>query len=314
MVTNFVAIPIYLRYLGRAEYGLWMTVSGVILYLGLLNFGITQATENHFGAAVVRQNADEQNRVLSTGFWWYLTIVAGAILVLVAVEPLLPLHLLIKGADDLEQKTPLVFLVAAASYLIELPFRIFPGCLRNIGKIDVQQWLGGVQAIVKVVVAFVWLAMGGSIVGLIVAIAATNIAAYICSFLIMRRELPHLSLHVRHFHPAMRREMAGPSFFFLLQDRGRHRREHGRDGHLQPARHRTGDAVCDRLHRHDGHHDRYDHQHQLRPSFLRAHSQGATAELVVLFRSERCSSAWPGIGDYRRPRRGRPDRDSALGR
>src|SRR6185436_3099062 len=142
MVTNFVAIPIYLRYLGRAEYGLWMTISGVILYLGLLNFGITQATENHFGAAVVRRNTAEQNRVLSTGFWWYLTIVAGAILVLVAVEPLLPLHLLIKGADDLEQKTPLVFLVAAASYLIELPFRIFPGCLRNIGKIDLQQWLG----------------------------------------------------------------------------------------------------------------------------------------------------------------------------
>src|SRR5262245_23641395 len=78
MATNFIAIPIYLKYLGRAEYGLWMTISGVVLYLGLLNLGITQATENHFGAAVVRRNTTEQNRVLATGFWWYLTIVGGA--------------------------------------------------------------------------------------------------------------------------------------------------------------------------------------------------------------------------------------------
>src|SRR5436190_847788 len=69
MVTNFVAIPIYLKYLGREDYGLWMTISGVVLYLGFLNFGITQSTENHFGAAVVRKNEKEQNEVLSTGFW-----------------------------------------------------------------------------------------------------------------------------------------------------------------------------------------------------------------------------------------------------
>ena len=216
MVTNFVAIPIYLKYLGREEYGLWMTISGVVLYLGFLNFGITQATENHFGAAVVRQNREEQSRVLSTGFWWYLSIVSGAILIVAAVEPLLPLQALIKGADGLVATTRRVFLVTSACYLLELPFRIFPGCLRNIGKIDVQQWLGAAQALAKVIVAFGYLALGGSIVGLIVAISVTNIAFYAASYVIMRRELPHLSLGVRHFDSSLRKDMAGPSFFFFL--------------------------------------------------------------------------------------------------
>ncbi len=221
MVTNFVAIPIYLKYLGREDYGLWMTISGVLIYLGFLNFGITQSTENHFGAAVVRKNEKEQNEVLATGFWWYFAIVSAAILVLLAVEPLLPLKLLVKGTSDLTQKTPLVFAVAAASYLIELPFRIFPGCLRNVDKIDVQQWLGAAQSILKVIVSFVWLSLGGSIVGLIVVIAATNIATYYCSYQVLRRELPHLSLSLRHFNGALRRDMVGPSlYFFLLQVSG----------------------------------------------------------------------------------------------
>src|SRR5262245_35390016 len=216
MLSNFVAIPIYLKYLGREEYGLWMTISGVTLYLGFLNFGITQATENHFGAAVVRQNTAEQNSVLSTGFWWYLSIVSSAILVVAAAEPFIPLHLLIKGADSLAEKTPLVFLVASACYLIELPFRILPGCLRNIGKIDVQQWLGVLQQILKLVVSFGWLALGGSIVGLIVVICCTNVAIYLGSYLVMKRELPHLSLNVKHFDKRLRRDMVGPSFFFFL--------------------------------------------------------------------------------------------------
>jgi len=216
MLSNFVAIPLYLRYLGREEYGLWMTISGVVLYLGLLNFGITQATENHFGTAVARRNTLEQCRVLSTGFWWYLSIVAAAIVLLAAAEPWLPLHVLVNGTGDLAQKTPRVFLVASTCYLIELPFRIFPGCLRNIGKIDVQQWLGVVQAVLRLAVAFACLALGGSIVGLIVAMTATNVAIYVSSYLVLRRALPHLALRLEYFDPTLRRDMVGPSFFFFV--------------------------------------------------------------------------------------------------
>ena len=78
IACNFIVVPVYLKYLGSQEYGLWLTISGLVGYLSLLNLGISQTTANYFGSAAARDDRREQNRVLSTGFWFYVSIVACA--------------------------------------------------------------------------------------------------------------------------------------------------------------------------------------------------------------------------------------------
>ena len=216
IVCNFIIVPIYLRYIREVDYGVWMTVSAVVTYLGLLNFGIAQATANYFGAAVARDDGAEQKRVLATGFWSYASVVAGALAILFLAGPLLPWHLLFKGSEGLSETTRWVLLLAPTCFLVELPFTLFSACLRSIGRIHLEQSIAIGQGIAKVTVAFAYLAAGGSLPGLIVALSCTNLAVHCAAYLTLRRELPGTSVRVKYFDKRLRRQMAAPSFFFLV--------------------------------------------------------------------------------------------------
>jgi O-antigen/teichoic acid export membrane protein len=216
IICNFIIIPVYIKYLGREDYGLWITISGLVTYLGFLNFGIAQSTANIFGNAVMKQNVLEQKKILSTGFWFYFKLIGLALVVLLAVDPWLPVHILIKGSDSAKESSKYVLLVSAICFLIELPFSLFSTCLRNIGKIHLQQFMAAIQNIARLLVAFIYLYLSSNLIGLIVALACTNVIVHLLNYTVLKHELPAISFHPIFYDNKMLNDMIAPSFYFLV--------------------------------------------------------------------------------------------------
>ncbi|HEY0245525.1 MAG TPA: hypothetical protein VGC01_08190, partial [Mucilaginibacter sp.] len=40
IITNFVLLPVYLKYFGADDYGAWIVINTFVQYLALANFGI----------------------------------------------------------------------------------------------------------------------------------------------------------------------------------------------------------------------------------------------------------------------------------
>jgi O-antigen/teichoic acid export membrane protein len=215
-LCNFLVVPIYLKYLGRDDYGLWITVSGLVAYLALLNLGIAQTTANHLGEAVARNDKERQSHILSTGFWFFTAVALTAELAAVLGAPWLPWHLLVKGQTQLSDTAKLVLIILPTTFLLELPLTLFSACLRNIGKIHLQQAMAALQSVAKVVVSFLYLSSGGGLTGLILALSATNILCYLGTYALLRKHLPGLSVGLRYFDRMLCRQMVVPSFFFLV--------------------------------------------------------------------------------------------------
>src|SRR5260221_13371936 len=53
-VAGFLLVPLILRFVSRADYGLWAAVGQAIAYLALLDFGV--------GSAVIRRTAQLRGR------------------------------------------------------------------------------------------------------------------------------------------------------------------------------------------------------------------------------------------------------------
>ena len=98
--SNFLILPLYLRYLGAERYGLWVTISGIVAYFGLLNFGVVQTTANRFGSAFVARN-EALSRVLASGFWSFARTIGIAALVAAAASPWIPWQVLFRGSEAL---------------------------------------------------------------------------------------------------------------------------------------------------------------------------------------------------------------------
>src|SRR5262249_35989970 len=130
--------------------------------------------------------------------------------------PWLPWHLLVKGQAQLSYTAKLVLIILPITFLLELPLTLFAACLRNIGKIHLQQAMAALQSVAKVVVSFLYLSSGGSLTGLILALSATNIFCYLGTYAVLRKHLPGLSVGLRCFDQTLCRQMVVPSFFFLV--------------------------------------------------------------------------------------------------
>jgi O-antigen/teichoic acid export membrane protein len=221
IISNLVLIPLYLQYLGQENYGLWITISGVVSYLSLLNLGITQTTSNRFGTAVARREPSRARAVFATGFWAYVRIAGSALLLVWAIGPWLPWHLLVKGSEAAQAEVRWVLLLSASGFLTEQPFSLAGGCLRAIGRIGTQQKVGIGVNLGRLAAAIGYLSLGGGLQGLVVLLTLTNLLGHGALYWLLIREVHEVSLARRFRDMAVAAEMRGPSFYyFLLQASG----------------------------------------------------------------------------------------------
>jgi O-antigen/teichoic acid export membrane protein len=90
LITTIVSVPLTYRYLGAERYGLWMTITSCVLFLGFADFGVGSGMTASIAAADGRDNREEARRQVSCGFFM-LTLIAGAIIIgLAACYPMIP--------------------------------------------------------------------------------------------------------------------------------------------------------------------------------------------------------------------------------
>lgn len=218
---SLALVPVYLRHLGPEEYGLWTVASGLVVYLTLLNVGLTQSTANLFATAAAQGDPDRARRALATGFWACTNIVALSLLLVAVAGPFAPWHLIFRGSSDLQREAPRVVLFSAAAFLVELPFSMFGTCLRSVGAIHEQQVVAIGQNLVRLTLAVVHLEFGGRLPGLILLLGLANLASDLVLLALLRRRSPGLSLARSARDRGLGGELRSSSaYFFLLQVAG----------------------------------------------------------------------------------------------
>jgi O-antigen/teichoic acid export membrane protein len=90
LTTTIVSVPLTYRYLGAERYGLWMTITSCVLFLGFADFGVGNGLTAGIAAAHGRENRQEARRQVSCGFF-LLALIAGLIAIgLVVCYPMIP--------------------------------------------------------------------------------------------------------------------------------------------------------------------------------------------------------------------------------
>lgn len=78
---GFVAVALTVRYLGAERYGIWLTISTLLSWLTLTDFGISNALTNRLAAAQGRIDSVSIKNDVATAFW--LMAVIGAVIAIV---------------------------------------------------------------------------------------------------------------------------------------------------------------------------------------------------------------------------------------
>lgn len=79
MSLSYFLIPLFIRYLGKRDYGLWMTIFSTISWVYTFDLGIGNGLKNKLTESLTKKNFNEANEYIATG---YLVITGIAIVML----------------------------------------------------------------------------------------------------------------------------------------------------------------------------------------------------------------------------------------
>jgi O-antigen/teichoic acid export membrane protein len=209
-----VMTPVLAHGLGRHDYGIWVVVGGLILYLELLEFGFGTATIKYVAEFDSLDDRDGVRATITTSFWilavpGLLALLAGAVMAGVFTE-------IFELREGVETSARLLILMLSLNMAISIPGDTFGGALLGLQRYDLQNATLIAVAIAQAIGWAIVLASGGGLVALGVVTVTFGLLGQLSRYFLVRRLVPGVSISRRDFRRDLVRPVAGLSFWFAL--------------------------------------------------------------------------------------------------
>lgn len=192
-ITGFLLTRIVLHAVGDASFGLWVLVSGLLGYYGLLDLGTRNAVIRFVARHNAQKDFDNLSRVVSTALAAYLAIGLAVLLLASAFAWRLQDIFTFQSAQDLADGRRLILILGVGA-AIGFPLSAFGGALEGL-----QQFvrIGVVQAsasVCRAIAVVIFLRLGYGIVAVGVITVLFNAAAGVANAAFVIGRFPQVKL------------------------------------------------------------------------------------------------------------------------
>lgn len=217
-VAMLVSVPITLGYLGNERYGLWMTITAIVAFLGFADLGIGNVILNFVSEASGQDDEETARKHVSNAFFMLTLIAAGLALLFVVLYPRVNWnHFFNLSSPIAIQEAGPAVIVFMACFLVNLPLSIIPriqmgyqeGYLSSIW-LGISNVLGlaGLLLVVYLEAGLPWLVL--VVTG---APALGNLLNGVHLFVFLR---PSLMPRWQDLQPLIARQIVGVGVLFLI--------------------------------------------------------------------------------------------------
>lgn len=128
MVIIFITTPLYIKDLGTAQYGIFILLSSITGLMGLMNFGLGDATLRYVSYYRGRQDHAGIERIIRSTFFIYIVIAIISVILLYLLAPQLIRWLSLETNQDFDQMIEIIQITAFTVGLSFFPsaFKVIP--------------------------------------------------------------------------------------------------------------------------------------------------------------------------------------------
>lgn len=207
MAVGFFLTPFILHRLGDTAFGLWVLMTTLTGYYGLLDLGIRNAIIRYVARFVANQDYDDLARVASTSFVAYM----GVCIAVLGTTGLVTsqLHRLVSVSPEWLHTAKLLLLVVGAGTALGFPLGMFGGLLEGLQQFT---WVSGVQVVASLIRTglTVWaLERGGGILAVACITVALNLVSSAVYVVVAFRQCPRLKLQWHYAQKSTLRMLFG---------------------------------------------------------------------------------------------------------
>ena len=216
VLTNFLLVPVMLRYMGSEQYGLWLTLQSLVAFTAFLDFGISNSALNAITAANAKKDYGRVGSLIMTAFTALAVIAAVVGLSALAAWPLIPWER-ICGAISSHSASDIVggvaVFVAYAAALLPLGFvdrvavAFQDGRLANAARaVAAMATLGAAAAVVRA---------GGSFTTMCFATTVPSLIVWAATWILLARTRPWIFPATLRIDPSAIGQLAAAGMMFV---------------------------------------------------------------------------------------------------
>jgi O-antigen/teichoic acid export membrane protein len=223
ILVNAVSLPITVRYLGREQYGFWVTISTTIMMLAVLDLGIANTLTNCISRAYAERSDEMAKRYYATAFWATSAIAVLLGLLGAASWPHIDWGALFGLRDPAVARQAGICAAISFGYvLFTLPLGLANKVMGGYQRVPVANTFAMLNSVLGLVATILVVQMHGTVVDLMTAFCAAMLTGTILLNLWMAfRHEPRIHPALRKVHLGAAREIMGHGMlFFVLQIAG----------------------------------------------------------------------------------------------
>jgi O-antigen/teichoic acid export membrane protein len=88
MIISFLFVPILLEFLGKEDYGIWITISSILLWFSFLDFGMGLGLRNKLTRSLAVNNIKESQSYISSAYFVIFIIFILLMFILIIISTL----------------------------------------------------------------------------------------------------------------------------------------------------------------------------------------------------------------------------------
>jgi O-antigen/teichoic acid export membrane protein len=219
LATSLLIVPITIDYLSSEVYGIWLTISSILYWMGFFDVGLSNGMRNYLARAIALEDYRAARSYVSTT----LTMMA-AIAAIVGVLCLLPLSLM--NFQTLFNTTVLSASQLREAIAISVLFTLVLFVVRTFGMVYIALQKYAVNDAINVTghllaLAVIWVltkTTSGNLTYVVLALTAIPLAVYLAAAVPLFRHHPELRPSAGSFDRAAVSSIVGKGLgFFLIQ-------------------------------------------------------------------------------------------------
>ncbi|HEY8227541.1 MAG TPA: oligosaccharide flippase family protein [Pyrinomonadaceae bacterium] len=216
LMVGFVSTPLYLKFLGQENYGLWITMSSITAYLSLSTVGFSTTSLVRMSQAYAQDDRRQVGRLLTTSavLWFGVAALACCLLILLVAMGAIRPELF--GASNATGRWVLpVLMVLALGFLLSQPLDVFRLAVRAFQRVDLEQAYIALNKLLLFGAAVTVIALGGGVLGLAVTTVGCQLTLGVVLVVAIARFYPNVPLSFNQFDIGTARKLIVPSFYFF---------------------------------------------------------------------------------------------------
>jgi len=205
-LLGILSAPLYIRSLGIQQYGLMVLLSSLLLPLGLLNFGLANATIKYVAESVGRGDRGEAACYIRSTLLFNLGVGILGALILASLAGVVSTRVFkIDAADQPVAYAALYW--TALGWLVSQVSATFMAVPTALQKYNIVSLGNSLNTGASIIVGLAALWLGGGLVTLVQARLGWSLVALVCWALVAARLLPGVSLRPMWHRQAFQRSL-----------------------------------------------------------------------------------------------------------